>query len=526
MSDDSASSSGVVIPSYERSELNVDCEGRTGHGVVKRDRCSEPFRRRQTHPIKSCVDYSLETQPKPKNEANRRQTHPANNYAEYSSEIQHNALDSYNEGVVGLPKYIDTIRPEIYDYHKPDANFNSKRRLHRRKTMAFTPSTPEYIDISSSQNECTANQSGLEMHQTSHSRNEHYNSVHRKHYRHFSERETSRIDSSESSKPSKRDPDIPSFLSIPINFQVNIKAEECGEHTPSNCHDVHLKENDVSSIASNECKPSTGCATTKRDKQEALPSPLMMAATELEEMRNHLVLHLSRTATKPKSGVTKYSKVMSTQLPHNSFPKQLLRVVRMLPGNDQCCDCGFDYSKEEGKVEKVVKEIEFESVGLDIDAYKIERGEDWCKSEKEFMWASVTYGIILCDKCAFRHITKSEENQKKLHRGEIMKSLKGGDWTLPDVIAMLEGGNRAMIENSWKQKIRSRGSISFGYENQEHRELPTSLLGITQSRTGEIKGISNGSALDDTYSSNVVATYRKFLNERVLDVSGRYGRAN
>lgn len=61
-------------------------------------------------------------------------------------------------------------------------------------------------------------------------------------------------------------------------------------------------------------------------------------------------------------------------LPYCSFPKELLHVIRILPGNSKCCDCG--------------------------------------KAERDgtpLSWASVTYGTLLCKHCAFRHITKSDE---------------------------------------------------------------------------------------------------------------------
>ena len=61
-------------------------------------------------------------------------------------------------------------------------------------------------------------------------------------------------------------------------------------------------------------------------------------------------------------------------LPYCSFPKELLNVIRILPGNSKCCDCG-----------------------------KVER------DGTPLSWASVTYGTLLCKHCAFRHITKSDE---------------------------------------------------------------------------------------------------------------------
>jgi len=60
--------------------------------------------------------------------------------------------------------------------------------------------------------------------------------------------------------------------------------------------------------------------------------------------------------------------------PYCSVPKDILDVINILPGNNKCCDCGT-----------------FEGDG------------------KPLIWASVSYGTLLCKNCAFRHITKSDD---------------------------------------------------------------------------------------------------------------------
>ena len=64
-------------------------------------------------------------------------------------------------------------------------------------------------------------------------------------------------------------------------------------------------------------------------------------------------------------------KGMRLSLPScRSFPEQSLRIVKLLLGNDACCDCGQD--------------------------------------DCERIWASVSHGTLLCIQCALRHITKDE----------------------------------------------------------------------------------------------------------------------
>jgi len=56
------------------------------------------------------------------------------------------------------------------------------------------------------------------------------------------------------------------------------------------------------------------------------------------------------------------------------YPKEVLHIIRLLPGNNVCCDCGQDE-----------------------------------RSGGPIVWSSVTYGTLLCKECAFRHATKGEE---------------------------------------------------------------------------------------------------------------------
>ena len=55
---------------------------------------------------------------------------------------------------------------------------------------------------------------------------------------------------------------------------------------------------------------------------------------------------------------------------HRTFPKSIFRVVCLLPGNEKCCDCATGFR------------------------------------DLSTLWASVTYGILLCEKCAYRHVNK------------------------------------------------------------------------------------------------------------------------
>ncbi len=58
---------------------------------------------------------------------------------------------------------------------------------------------------------------------------------------------------------------------------------------------------------------------------------------------------------------------------HANLPKGILRIVSLLPGNDRCCDCATPFKNA------------------------------------ATLWASVSYGTLLCEQCAFNHINHSEK---------------------------------------------------------------------------------------------------------------------
>lgn len=100
---------------------------------------------------------------------------------------------------------------------------------------------------------------------------------------------------------------------------------------------------------------------------------------------------------KPADTLTKLERMMSVKhrLPiYPSFPKDLLQIIKLLPGNDKCSDCGVKFN---GKHE----------------------------------FGSPTYGNLLCRSCAFRHID-TLQNEEVVTTQII--SIQEGEWTLPNMI--------------------------------------------------------------------------------------------
>jgi hypothetical protein len=137
------------------------------------------------------------------------------------------------------------------------------------------------------------------------------------------------------------------------------------------------------------------------------------------------------------------------------FPRHILIIMRFLPGNCKCCDCG----SPDGNV-----------------------------SGKQITWASIALGTIICDDCAFRHMIEGRENEIKNLETDL-------DWKCTDVISMLEGGNENFLLETCC--IHGKG-----------RDTSIVTPGPAVSY-GDINGI---------YSSRSSHQYRKMLRNKVLKV--------
>ncbi|KAL7472472.1 hypothetical protein ACHAXS_012833 [Conticribra weissflogii] len=129
------------------------------------------------------------------------------------------------------------------------------------------------------------------------------------------------------------------------------------------------------------------------------------------------------------------------------FPRLCLPIVKMLAGNHCCVDCG----DEDGE---------------------------------RLVYASLGYGTILCQDCAYRHQTNTFAESQ-------VKSLEEDIWTYRSVLAMLEGSNTQMLEFI-KNKPRWRPSKSAKSNDTE-----------------------DVAAFKQIYLSKAATTYRKLLAKKV-----------
>ena len=219
----------------------------------------------------------------------------------------------------------------------------------------------------------------------------------------------------------------------------------------------------------------------------------MQSATKL--LLRSCISPIQGTARKHTNVLIKLEEILASRqfLPTcKSFPKDILQIVQLLPGNNKCCDCG------------------------------VESGWSWIDGPKgKLLFGSPVYGTVLCQSCAFRHITKGAERQFKVQ--ESVLSFAEGDWSLPDILAMVEGGNDSVIDfiqsNEYHNKKQRRSSM------QEQRRRG-SLLQTTscesnaynQKRRSLDSGVSEtdslGSDFERVYGNKIAGSYRKILRDR------------
>ena len=129
-------------------------------------------------------------------------------------------------------------------------------------------------------------------------------------------------------------------------------------------------------------------------------------------------------------------------------PKQILMIIRLLPGNSRCCDCGC-------------------------------ANNGATNNNAEFLaWAHVAHGTVLCEECALQNMRRGSDDDIKSFETDL-------DWKFTEIISMLEGGNEAFwLERSFAReetKSNSRdGSSSSRYRKTLKKKVSNvvSLLEI------------------------------------------------
>lgn len=202
---------------------------------------------------------------------------------------------------------------------------------------------------------------------------------------------------------------------------------------------------------------------------------IILASHELNAMRFNQRRHV-RSVQENKIRVSKgrnLHKNSDVPLPSGqSYPPDCLQILRLLDGNGACVDCGA--------------------------------------GKEPPMWASIANGTLLCDKCAFIHITRSEE--KQFQYISVVKHLVTGYWSLPEVFTMLEGGNGNFVQAVGKFGMRMR--------ERTRSSKPENRVALRSSTTYE--KVPGSQAFDARYESKAALAYCAIIKSRVGNVSSAF----
>lgn len=142
------------------------------------------------------------------------------------------------------------------------------------------------------------------------------------------------------------------------------------------------------------------------------------------------------------------------KFPTYPFSTDILRFVLLLPGNQKCYECDY-------------------------------------RSQEKVDFGCPMYGIVFCEHCAKNHMRLTSSYVE----GNLL-SLRNDNWSFPDILAMIEGGNQSLINH-----------IQM-FESQP-RKKSNKLASVHETH-------SLVSECDEKYNSLVFSSYRRVLLDRVI----------
>lgn len=187
---------------------------------------------------------------------------------------------------------------------------------------------------------------------------------------------------------------------------------------------------------------------------------LKTAALELEELRRF-----------EETKKAQYNSCTS----HRRFPPACLNLLKSIPGNFFCVDCGASNPQ----------------------------------------WATVTYGALLCLQCSGKH------RQLGVQMSSV-RSITMDSWTHKSVLAMLEGGNKQLGDFFSRHGLPSSETNSHSHSptNTHHALINTSAHTHSSNDDGSV----NVNAVIDRYQTNAALFYKENLSDHVerVEKSGEY----
>lgn len=232
-------------------------------------------------------------------------------------------------------------------------------------------------------------------------------------------------------------------------------------------------ENDIRHLLSNSKLP---------DSQDVLSSVCRAARltrTLSEDFQRHIQVKPRKTLRRSSLDLRKSS--MSIDIAshtkdqsvpsQSSFPRSLFRIISLFQGNEKCCDCA----------------------------------EGFRPSDK--IWASISYGTLLCESCAMRHFNVQIKINLE-EEEEVLKQIDKGTWDFVSIITMLEGGNKKMIDY-------------MGTHDKSFKSLQTKTskrkMSLVHSLTVKGHATDDETSFKTIYSCKAAQSYRKDLAQRVSE---------
>ena len=143
-----------------------------------------------------------------------------------------------------------------------------------------------------------------------------------------------------------------------------------------------------------------------------------------------------------------------------------------------------------------------------------------CHKFKELTWASTSFGVLMCEECAFEHISSGlAENCT------AVRSLIKNTWNLQEVISLLEGGNTQFL------KLIGASTTVVAIDESRRRASTGTIndLKANPARRGSLLNPRSTNSAEEgdfsKYKKKNAKLYIKKLADRVEAVTNTFGRS-
>ena len=244
--------------------------------------------------------------------------------------------------------------------------------------------------------------------------------------------------------------------------------------------DMQLPSREYSSSSSSAYsdESSNGSFTSEYDDEEVeamdnvkvathQPTLVDLANAEIEQLRQRQEREEQRTC--PSSLSRGHKRIVVPNL--YKFPHACWSLIRSMPGNQRCVDCGARHPT----------------------------------------WAAVSYGALLCLQCSGHHRSLGVQVS-------CVRSVQMDEWSLPQIVAMLEGGNTQLHSFFDRHCLSEHSSQSAAMIKQQHQRIPSlSLRPQQHSKSSSLSSSSSSVINKDNvtrlrYKTKAALFYRQQLS--------------